>query len=200
MEGDHLNEWLKTHPNTKQRHRLARQLMDLFYYEIFELRLVQTDPNLGNFKIQKDQLVLLDFGACKVYSSQFVKRYQELVLCSRTQDWSMVLKRSIEFGMLSAQEPPEAQELFIEMMKSSFVPFLKGQQPFDFNNLSYVKELRAKTTEFIRAIKYSAPPHELIFLQRKLLGIFNVLRTLNVQVDLTEWIDKIEQVSLKDSL
>lgn len=51
----------------QRRNSLAECMLELFFKEIFEWGLMQTDPNFGNYRIQvgaeADKLVLLDFGA-----------------------------------------------------------------------------------------------------------------------------------------
>ena len=56
------------------RDRVMSLLFTLLFKEIFDFQLVQTDPNFANyrFNLQTQQLVLLDFGACRDYSSQVV--------------------------------------------------------------------------------------------------------------------------------
>ncbi|GAM72152.1 ubiquinone biosynthesis monooxygenase ubiB [Vibrio sp. JCM 19236] len=54
------------------RDRIMHLLLDLLFREIFEFKLVQTDPNFANFLYQQDsrRVVLLDFGATREYSDR----------------------------------------------------------------------------------------------------------------------------------
>ena len=47
------------------RDELGRAMLQLFFAEVFDLGLVQTDPNFGNYLINDDgsELTLLDFGS-----------------------------------------------------------------------------------------------------------------------------------------
>ena len=49
-------------------------------WEMFELRMVQTDPNFANYQYQSatGQVVLLDFGATRNYKAGFVNGYKRL--------------------------------------------------------------------------------------------------------------------------
>ncbi|GAM75901.1 ubiquinone biosynthesis monooxygenase ubiB [Vibrio ishigakensis] len=54
------------------RDRIMHLLLELLFREIFEFKLVQTDPNFANFLYQEDsrRVVLLDFGATREYSDR----------------------------------------------------------------------------------------------------------------------------------
>ena len=47
------------------RNELGKAMLQLFFTEVFDLGLVQTDPNFGNYLINDDgsELTLLDFGS-----------------------------------------------------------------------------------------------------------------------------------------
>ena len=61
----------------KRKDSISQTIIDAYFYEIYELRYIQSDTHFGNFKIQLseagDKLVMLDFGACKKYKKSFVK-------------------------------------------------------------------------------------------------------------------------------
>jgi NAD(P)-dependent dehydrogenase (short-subunit alcohol dehydrogenase family) len=60
-------------------------LLELFFCELFQLRCVQTDPNPANYQynLQQDRLVLLDFGAVRRFSIDFVLQYHHAI-CAAT--------------------------------------------------------------------------------------------------------------------
>lgn len=63
-----------------QRDQLMSLLFELLFKELFVFGLVQTDPNYANYRYneQTQQLVLLDFGACREYGSSIVDGYRQL--------------------------------------------------------------------------------------------------------------------------
>lgn len=63
-----------------QRDQLMSLLFELLFKELFVFGLVQTDPNYANYRYneQTQQLVLLDFGACREYGSSIVEGYRQL--------------------------------------------------------------------------------------------------------------------------
>ncbi|MFM7272496.1 MAG: AarF/UbiB family protein [Gammaproteobacteria bacterium] len=60
------------------RERAVRQLFRLLFRELFEFRLVQTDPNFANYRVQEapGRIVLLDFGATRPYAKRTVTGYR----------------------------------------------------------------------------------------------------------------------------
>ena len=63
------------------RDHIVSRLIGLLFRELFEFRLIQTDPNFANYRYasEHDQLVLLDFGATRVYPLAIVEAYRRLM-------------------------------------------------------------------------------------------------------------------------
>lgn len=70
------------------RNRLVGQLFRLLFREIFEFRLIQTDPNFANYRYvaASQQLILLDFGATRAYPAAMVDSYRALMASAIRQD------------------------------------------------------------------------------------------------------------------
>eukprot|EP00656_Telonema_subtile_P047978 TRINITY_DN5609_c0_g1_i2.p1 TRINITY_DN5609_c0_g1~~TRINITY_DN5609_c0_g1_i2.p1 ORF type:complete len:193 (+),score=42.87 TRINITY_DN5609_c0_g1_i2:246-824(+) len=62
-----------------ERNRVAERLLRLTLKELFEWRLMQTDPNWSNFLYQEGSISLIDFGATRSYSKQFCDDYIKLI-------------------------------------------------------------------------------------------------------------------------
>ncbi|MBT4763237.1 MAG: AarF/ABC1/UbiB kinase family protein [Bdellovibrionaceae bacterium] len=187
-EGHEYTSWLKTNPSDEQKKRVADQLLMLYIKEFFENQLVQTDPNPANFLINgQGQMILLDFGATMEFDLNFVKDYQILIRKVFSLDRVSILKQVFDLNFLDPRESDEAQKSFVDFLILSVTPFDPKQQPFNFSNNEYSQLIRTKAMEFSRLLKYSAPPKNLIFLHRKLGGIFMLLKRLNIKTDLTEF-------------
>ncbi len=184
-EGQEFSQWLKTNPKTESKQKIAEQLLRLYIKEFFENKLVQTDPNPANFLINKNnQLVLLDFGATVDFDSEFVKFYQRLLRAVFANDRDEIVKQVFELQFLSNKESDETRKLFIDFLIFSLSPFDPKVQPFDFSSPTYSNEVRRRALLVTRALKFSAPPKQLIFLHRKLGGIFMLLKQLDAKADL----------------
>ena len=83
-----------------------------------------------------------------------------------------------------------------EFMRTTLEPFLPNKQPFKTSDPDYTKRSVAAGRAFTTSLKYSAPPKHIIFLHRKLGGIFNLIRKLEVQMNLTPYWEKMVQSKL----
>ncbi len=187
-EGLEYTAWLKTNPTGAEKQRVADQLLNLYIKEFFENQLVQTDPNPANFLIQENgRMVLLDFGATMEFDVGFVREYQDLTRTVFSKDRGKILEKVFELNFLDQRESEEAQNEFINFLLLSLTPFEPEKQPFDFSDNEYSQQVRNQALKFSRLLKYSAPPKNLIFLHRKLGGIFLLLKKLNMRADLSEF-------------
>lgn len=190
--GKTLKEWMEGRPSLADRERVGRSILELYIYEFFKWGLVQTDPNPGNFLVSSQpelRIVALDFGAVRRYSPEFRKGYVEILRSIRTASESEILAKVIDFGLLDPREDQEVKLLLIELLKWGFRPFESSE--FDFSNDSFLKENSRLIRLLIQKSKYSAPPHQLIFLHRKLGGVFAILRKLQIQINLVEYWDQV---------
>jgi len=76
------------------RNNIGARILEITIREIFQAKFMQTDPNPANFFYNPDSDVvnLLDFGAARGYSDDFVKHYLLTVYGASENDTQMVLK------------------------------------------------------------------------------------------------------------
>ena len=184
-----ITDWLKSQPTMKDRETVARLILDLYCKEFFEWGLVQTDPNFGNFLVQTDplKLVLLDFGAALAYTSEFRREYVALLQTLATLDRQKIVRAFVDFGLMDPRESDEAKELFFELLTLSLEPFQPSKQPFKFKDDDYAKRSREVGQRFTQSLKYTPPPRKILFLHRKLGGIFQLLKKMDVQLDVSPY-------------
>ena len=195
-EGMRPQDWLDSNPNTEEREFFAKAFMDLYVSEFYEHGFVQTDPNFGNFLIRpaSRQIVLLDFGAMKTYSPEFIESYKELLRRIKESDCDSLFEYAVQLKMLDSRESKECKEAFSDMLRLSIEPFLEGAPPFDFSSSEYSKEMSAKSIHFTKLIQYSPPPKDILFLHRKLSGLFRLLQRIKVKIPLQEYGTKFESL------
>jgi hypothetical protein len=73
---------------------------------------------------------------------------------------------------------------------------IKVQYPGIFGESEYPEKMRNISRELVKALRFSAPPQKLIFLHRKLSGVFYILRTLNVKLPLRGYTERFEALAL----
>lgn len=186
------NQWLSQNPPFEMKQKIAGQLMKLYLDEFFIHGIVQTDPNPGNFLITHDhKIALLDFGAVKEYSREFIESYRTVLKAAYHQDKKLLLSESIRLKFIDARESEVAKELFLEMLEILAQPF-RQKEAFDFADKTFFTRSRDLTWEINRQCKFSPPPRDLLFLHRKLVGVFIFIKKLDVKVRLNDYWTQIE--------
>lgn len=176
----------------------AHLILNLYIHEFCKWGLVQTDPNLGNFLLRPEnrELILLDFGACKKYDLKFRKLYAHLVFAVLENNPNKMDQISQEMNLIDERESKEAKKIFRDLLTHSMLPL--SVEEYDFSNVEmnnqYAQEIQSLSKSLAMSLKYSPPPKDLIFLHRKLNGIFQILRILKVPVKLQSYTKAFEEL------
>jgi predicted unusual protein kinase regulating ubiquinone biosynthesis (AarF/ABC1/UbiB family) len=177
-----------------KRLHFGKLFLEVYTRELCQWGFVQTDPNLGNFLVdlKTNELVLLDFGATKNFSETFRKNYSTLILSGLEMNRKQILKNSLEFGIIDPRETEEVQNCFLDLIITSMEPFRVPE--FDFSTFDYSQKTRSLGKTLVEKVRFSPPPKDLLFLHRKLGGIFQILRRLEVKLDLRSYIEPHRQI------
>jgi aarF domain-containing kinase len=189
--GTPLREWLEKPHDEKTLQTVSIYALELFLKEFYEFGLVQTDPNFGNFLVRENplSLVLLDFGSTKEYSQDFLQKYKAIVRSAFLNDEAALLKHTFEFNFLSPKEPAEVQAKYLELMNAIVEPF-QTREPFDFNNNEFMQKTKELSWDFSQSLKFSPYPKDLIFLHRKLGGVFGLMKKCQAKMVLRPYMEK----------
>jgi aarF domain-containing kinase len=193
-EGIKLDELIKRERSNEVRFAVAHQLLELYFREFFEWGLVQTDANFANFLFRKSSrspsgydLVLLDFGAVRAYEDQFRTAYRQLILACFDDRRDEAVALAEQLGLIDARETAQLKSQLVDLIRLVLRVFRSDQQPFDFRDQTYVEEASVSVKAFYRGLKHSPPPPQLLFLHRKLGGIYAMGKALGAKVDLTRY-------------
>lgn len=187
-----LSDWIKAAPPMTDRVSLAHSALDLYCLEFFRWGVVQTDPNFGNFLVRPDKtIVLLDFGASIEYELEFRVGYVELLRAVAAGERTRIAEQGVAFGLIDARESAETRDHFVDMLLSAAQPFERANQPFAFRDADYAARSSQIVRRFVTSLEFSPPPRRLIFLHRKLGGLFQLLKRLDVTLDLTPYWDRM---------
>lgn len=199
--GISLRSWISTNPDMEKREALAYAILDLYFHEFFEWGLVQTDPNWGNFLINEKEnelgLVLLDFGATRRYEKEFIKNYIQLLNLAANRDFAKLKKHAIQFKMIDERESEEAFKAFEDVIMTAIKPFFAGHDSnhFDFTDKNHSVESQNATKILSDELVYSPPPYAIIFLHRKLAGVYSILKGLEVKLDISSYWQQMTKLS-----
>jgi predicted unusual protein kinase regulating ubiquinone biosynthesis (AarF/ABC1/UbiB family) len=168
-----------------QRDAVGTLLERLLFRELFEFRVMQTDPNFANYLYQPDsgRVVLLDFGATQTFSATFVAHYARITRAVIAGDLDAVARHAVAIGYLAADDPPARVRAAVEVIQLVCEP-LRHRGRYDFAASGLAARARALGIELaFRRGLLRAPPVETMFLHRKLAGSFLLLARIGARVD-----------------
>ncbi|SKA02731.1 ABC1 kinase family protein [Photobacterium toruni] len=171
-------------PQTVRNH-VIELAFSLLFREIFEFRLVQTDPNFANYRydIEAKKLVLLDFGATREYSEVIAEGYRQLMAGAIVDDQSQMLAALKQIGFFSQPIEPQAQQALLALCVQACEP-LKYQGEYDFGQSTMVRRIRDAGSQLSMKQGYwHTPPVDAIFLHRKLGGLYLLAAKLKARVN-----------------
>ena len=177
-------EVLATAPQ-RQRDAVARRFERLMFRELFEFRVMQTDPNFANYLYQpgSGRLVLLDFGATRRFGAEFAANYARISRAVIDGDRAAVARAAVRIGYAAADDSPERIDAVVDMCLLACEP-LRHAGRYDFGASDLPARMRKLGYELaIRRRLLRAPPPETMFLHRKLVGSFLLLARLGARVD-----------------
>lgn len=201
VTGTRLSDWIAENKDKPAAriwlgHKIMRLLIDEFFYH----GIVQTDPNFGNFLIDEpaQKLVLLDCGAVRLFPKEFRRNIRELAVIATDFEVARVIDKMIALDMVHVDEQPEVKVLLAELIIDIMALFTKEQQPVNFGDIDFINDLRRRVFDIIRLIKHSGPARQVIFLNRKLGGMFHLLKEMQVEMDIYPYWEEVLALDLGD--
>jgi aarF domain-containing kinase len=91
---------------TDSLRQIGKNILRLCLQELFKFRFMQTDPNWANFMYdqQNDKLQLIDFGASREYTKEFMDGWFRLLRGALTGDREVMRQESLNLGYLTGEE------------------------------------------------------------------------------------------------
>ena len=172
----------------EERDRVMTALLDLMLTELFELAMVQTDPNFANYQYKQStgEIVLLDFGATRHFKKRFVNNYRKLAAAAIADDRKGIAVAADKLGYAVGEENSEYQELVLELFLLALEP-LSQEGAYDFGR----SDMPARMSELGESITdyrdfWKAPPTDAVYFHRKLGGMFMLASRLKARVNVNE--------------
>lgn len=179
------------HLDPAQLDALMRQLFDLMLRELFEFRRMQTDPNFSNYRYQSDsgKIVLLDFGASRVFTQKFVINYKRLLRAVRADDAADIISAADSLGYAASSASDNYQTLLVEIFRIALEPFAHTGL-YDFKTVQISERLR-ELSEDVYDYKefWQTPPSDILYLHRKLGGMYLLASRLGARVNCAELVE-----------
>ncbi len=174
-----------------ERERVAALLLELALRELFEWGLVQTDPNFSNYRYAQGsmQVQLLDFGAVRGYSIERRESLRKLIASCLEQDESGMAEAARSVGYLSTEDPPEYRDQVMALLGLVSEPL--RQPSYRFGSTDLVSRMSRLLVKIRLEGEYGRlPPPDVLFLHRKLGGLYLLLVRLRAHVPVRELVRK----------
>ncbi len=172
------------------RDRIVYLLMSLTLRELFEFKLMQTDPNFANYRYndETEQIVLLDFGATREISEGLSAEYRQLMETCLSGNVENIMTHIAKMGLIPADISGEPRDIISDMIAMSVAP-LSRDEDFDFGSNSIATDLRDRGMEIAGNRElWHVPPAETVFLQRKLGGMYMLATRLRARINVAQLI------------
>jgi len=156
----------------ERRDEVFARLIRLVARELFDLGVMQTDPNFANFRYRREtgEIVLLDFGACRAVDPVVATGYRKMLAAGLRGNAEDVLAATIEAGFMMpivAEKHPERVNRMIDIV----VGEMRADAPFDFGDRAFIPLLREEGWAIAQdKDTWAFPPIETLFVQRKVSG------------------------------
>ena len=180
------------HLEQKTKDRIVNNLVELTFKEIFEFNLIQTDPNFANFLYDdaSKKIVLLDFGATSKISKKNIQVFKDILHGLALDRKEMVEKALITLKIFSPNASSSVKNYLLDIIWNLSLPLRKNKE-FDFQRSISAEELTLLTSTLInQKDKFLLPDPEVLFIQRKLGGIFFLGRKFGTRKSFSKLVTK----------
>ncbi len=170
-----------------RRNKLSKDLLSLLFKEIYELHIVQTDPHFGNYRIhlgkngEEDKWILYDFGAVREFEPAFTHTHLRMLRGILRKDRQEFEAATIALRVLVPGDSEELKDYLHALCSLIVEPFQTDEYAWAEGNLP--KRVAERALEIPKKFMLRTPPQELLFLDRKILGVFTALTTLRAKIN-----------------
>jgi len=169
-----------------ERDRVMTLLFALLLRELFEFKLVQTDPNFANYRYDtgSGRLILLDFGATRPYKAAMANEFRHLLLGAMAGDRAAMAAADMAIGYFDESTQERHREAILDMGEQAFEPFCQpGGYDFGATDLPARIRVAGMALGMDREF-WQLPPADAMLLQRKFGGLYLLAIRLKARVDL----------------
>lgn len=183
-----------------RRNALARAMLELFFCELYDWGLLQTDPNFGNYLLHLDDrrkreahdvLALLDFGSVLDCSDEFLRHLRSTIAASQRQDVPAIVEGLIGLGCLQPDASEEGRQMFADFCLHLLEPlrppdqlppeYLNEQGEYCWAQSRLMKRAGKQAAASTASRHFTTPSRDFALIARKLTGVFNFIAALDAQ-------------------
>lgn len=197
IQGDHYDQ-TKAYPQDV-KNSLGTSFYEFHLDQLFQSKLMHTDPQNGNYIFNQDQIYILDCGSIKRFDTDFVMAYALLTHSLRKENKNLFIKALVFLGVIQPDDNNELIDQFFNTAKRIYLPYTKEgvYAPDKFNPVQLISGL----IDGVRSLKNRPTPHEdFLMLDRSNIGIFTKLRSWQSKIDWQEGIVKYQSPTEEEAI
>ena len=175
-----------------ERDRVGAVLEHLMFRELFEFRLMQSDPNFGNYRYSPGSgvVTLLDFGSTVEFEPAFVRGYADICRAIIRGDRDRVARAAASLGYMQPDDPPEHADRVVDLILMICEP-LGHDGVYDFGRSDLLQRAAQAGMDLVFASEhFRSPPPATAFLHRKLVGSFLLCARIGARVPVRDLIEE----------
>lgn len=195
LEGCSVSDKRVTELPQERRNQLAENMLDLFFNEIYQWQLFQTDPNFGNYKIaigeHHDQLILLDFGSVIDNDPLLFSALGDTIFAAQQENREDVVDGLTRLGCLTESSSEAAQKTFVDFCIEIMEPMrdiehlptqlLNAQGAYRWSESKLMKRAAMIAGRSVTSQNFDLPSQNFALVTRKLIGVFTFISLLKAE-------------------
>jgi len=176
-----------------RRDALGRLMLKLFFIEVFELGLMQSDPNFGNYVVSDagDQLTLLDFGSVVSLEAPLRSALCDTIVAGLRGDDPELIDALQRLGCLSSDAGAHARDTFRTFVSNLLEPlrhpdalpreFLNSRGEYRWGQSGLINRTGRHVAQSVTSRDFSIPSGDFAMVARKLTGVFTFIAVLDAE-------------------
>ena len=184
----------------ERRNALAQGMLELFFYELYDWGLMQTDPNFGNYllrlddrrkKIAHDELVLIDFGSVLECPEEFLFHLRGTIEAGLQQDVTRLVAGLIGLDCLHEDTSEKGRKLFADFCLQLLEPlrppehipaeYLNARGEYRWAKSHLMQRVGKQAALSATSPHFTTPSRDFALIARKLSGVFNFIAALEAE-------------------
>ena len=178
-----------------RRNALGKAMLELFFLELYEWGVLQTDPNFGNYLIRsdekRDQLVLLDFGSTMACDDEFRRNFGNAIAAGQIGDRDLLIESLMGLGCLRSDATDFARDSFCDFCELLLEPlrepsrlpreYLNERGEYCWGRSRLMQRVGKQAAGSAATRHFATPSRDFAMIVRKLTGVFTFITVVNAE-------------------
>ena len=184
LDGRPLMQRLAEDPPQEERNQIAEALFRAWYVPFYRYGVIHGDPHLGNYQVRPDATVnLLDYGAIRVFGSQFVRGVIDLYEAVRDNDDAKAHHAYETWGFTDlSNEKMAALNLWARFL---YEPLCEDRirRIQETDDPQFGREVAERVHAGLKRTGGVKPPREFVLMDRSAIGLGGVFLRLKAELN-----------------